>query len=219
MPMANIIYRPIMAVSFCLAIVVAAQPAKATPSPATSAFDRPGAVIVISQDVETTENYGKGSTGSSSDRYRFIERVIASRPEGLELEYDLPKGDPDAPNYWQFPARILRPIDGKSRLLNQPELEARLAEWLTKAGLPRTACGQSVFTWNVFRIECDPQSALGIIAAVDLRGNQLRDGLAYTDPEASGSIVLKRVKSPGTRTVNFSGQAPIDAAQVRAAAA
>ena len=77
-------------------------------------------------------------------------------------------------------------------MLNGAELETRVNAWLKAAGLPRTACGQWYFTWNAFRIECDPQSVLETIQAFDLRSADVREGAVYTEPDARGSGTLAR---------------------------
>ena len=123
-----------------------------------------------------------GSSGSSNDRDRIAVRVVATGPEGTELEYDLPQSATaeDRANVWQFPARILLPADGGApKLLNPAELDQRLDPWLKLGSWDRRACGQWIFTWNAFKIECDPQSVLQTVTAFDLQPPKLRAGEPY----------------------------------------
>jgi hypothetical protein len=156
----------------------------------------------ISRSYETSQQASDGSSGSSNGRDIIIERVIAVRDGGLELEYDLPKGTAaeDRARQWQFPARVFQPASGPMQLLNIAELEARLEAWLKAAGLPRTACGRWIFTWNAFKIECDLKSVIEAIEAVDLRSVDLREGASYRDSEARGpgSLAKAAASAHGT---------------------
>jgi hypothetical protein len=147
----------------------------------------------ISKKYETTSHSSDGSQGSSSGREAVLERVIAVQEGGMELEFDLPKEATaeDRARSWQFPVRVFRANDGVMRLLNRPELERRNDEWLKAAGLTRAACGQWIFTWNAFRIDCDPESAIELVEAFDLRSAGIREGASYQETEA---------RSPGTLT-------------------
>lgn len=151
--------------------------------------------ITLTKDTSQQRPIG---SGSSHDVDSIIERVISVHPDGLELEYDLPKsenGDARAQS-WQFPVRVFKPVGGPAKLLNEPELEARADGWLKAAGLPRSACGHWYFTWNTFQVECDPQSAIRMVEAFDLRSIDVRNGASYQAPGAS---------SPGTLTEQTSG--------------
>jgi hypothetical protein len=152
-----------------------------------------GDVFEITRDVESSEKTSNGSGGSSTDRDTITERVVGASPAGLELEYDLPKeftAEQRAPQ-WQLPARVLKPSQGPLQLLNRSELEARAAAWLKAASLTNAACGHWYFTWNAFRIECDPQSAIEIIKGFDLGPDDPHEGISYQDPEAMGPAPLK----------------------------
>ena len=178
--------------------------------------EQAGAVYTITRTVEASYTGNGGSTGSSTDRDTLMERVVAVHKDGLELEYSLPgrTGADEGTSDWQFPARFFKPTNGPLRLLNAPELETRVDRWLTKPKLPRAACGQSYFTWNVFRIECDPQSVLHLVEAWDLRLSPLSDGSSYKDLQALGPATLSRV-SGDSHSGNFSGEAAIDPELVR----
>jgi len=156
---------------------------------------RVGDVYEIRIRQETAENSSDGlSSGSSHSRSTLMERVIAVRDTGVELEFDLPaEATPeDRARIWQYPARVLQPPRGALQLLNGPELEGRVDAWLRAAGLPREACGRWYFTWNAFQIECDPQSVIQGLARLDLRVEDLRDGAPYQDPSSRGPAPLRR---------------------------
>jgi hypothetical protein len=140
----------------------------------------------------------------------FGERVDVIA-EGLELEYDMPNSATadDRAKSWQFPARVFRPFDGPGQLLNGPELETRVDAWLKAAGLPRTACGQWYFTWNAFRVECDPQSVLKTVQAFDLRSADVREGAAYQESAALGAGTLAR-KAGGIDGAVFTVEMPVE---------
>ncbi len=156
------------------------------------------------------------SSGSSHDKDAIIERVIGLRADGLELQYDLPNAataDERAGN-WQFPARVFKPFSGPAQLLNGPEVEARVDDWLKTAEWPRTVCGHWIFTWNAFRIECDPQSVIKTVQSFDLRSADLREGAPYQEPEALGSGKLAR-KPAGPDGAIFAVEMPVDPDAVR----
>jgi len=151
------------------------------------------------------------SSGSSHDQDTIIERLIGLRAEGLELQYDLPNSatPDDRARSWQFPALVFKPFGGPGQLLNGTELETRVEGWLKAAGLPHTACGHWYFTWNAFRIECDPQSVLKTVQAFDLRSADVREGAAYQDSDARGSGTLARNAGVLDSAI-FSVEMPVD---------
>ena len=73
-------------------------------------------------------------TSGVSDVTTLVERVIALRDSGVELEFDLPEGTSaeDRTRNWQFPARVLKSSDQPLQLLNGAELEARVQDWLKR---------------------------------------------------------------------------------------
>jgi hypothetical protein len=174
----------------------------------------------ISKRYETSQKTSDGSSGSSSGRDALLERVIGVREGGLELEYDLPKDTKadDRARNWQFPVRIFRPSSGPTQLLNRPELEARVDGWLKRAGWTRAVCGRWIFTWNAFRIECDPQSVIKMVEAFNLRSTDLREGVPYRDTEARSSGTLTR-KAAGPNGETFAVTMEIDPDAVRRARA
>ena len=174
----------------------------------------------ITKSYETSSETNTGSSGSSSGSDTIVERVVGIREDGLEIEYDLPDGAPAQARArtWQFPARVFRPSSGPMQLLNLPELEARVEVWLQAGGMTREACGRWIFTWNSFRIECDPQSVIDTINSFDLRVEDLNDGGPYRDAEASGPGTLTKEVAEADRQT-FTVTLKIDPNMVRRARA
>ena len=137
-----------------LALTLAAT-AAAMPGP------RVGEAFQIASDREMEEHGNRDDSGrsTSTDRGSYLERVTAVRSDGVVLEYDLPAKatSDDRASNWQFPFQVLKAPDGKLRLLNAPELSGRVDRWLKAVGMPKSACGKLIFTWNAFQIECDPE--------------------------------------------------------------
>ncbi|MGH7948400.1 MAG: hypothetical protein ACREQF_04175 [Candidatus Binataceae bacterium] len=172
----------------------------ATPDDVTPTM---GSTFKIVKVVETESRRGDESTGSSYDRDTIIERVVAVRDDGLELEYSSPPrtdGEQGADN-WQLPARVLKLRSGRIQLLNAAELEARVDPWLAKAGWTRAICDRWIFTWNAFHIDCDPASAVAIIKPFDLRPDALRNGAPYHSELALAAAPIRQtIASDGTST-------------------
>ena len=170
-----------------------------------------GDIYEITLTKDSVRHGSNGSSASSHDQDTIIERVIGLRAEGLELQYDLPNSatPDDRARSWQFPALVFKPFGGSGQLLNSTELETRVEAWLKAAGLPRTACGHWYFTWNAFRIECDPQAVLKTVQAFDLRSADVREGAAYQEVDARGSGTLAR-KSGEVDSAMFSVELPVD---------
>jgi hypothetical protein len=154
-----------------------------------------GDEVEIRKSYENSSESSDGSSGNSSGRDGLLERVVSIREDGRELIYDLPKSATkgDRARNWQFPAHVFQPNSGSIKLLNQADLEARLAAWLKSAGWDRSVCGQWIFTWSAFRIDCDPQTVIDTINAFDLRVSELREGALYSDSNATepGKLVRK----------------------------
>jgi hypothetical protein len=192
-------------------------------SAATNAHTEPsgikpqrGDAYEISLDREMSQRGSGGSTGSSTDRDVIVERVVEVRPDGLELEYDLPKDatSQDRAQSWQFPVRVFKGRQGPMRMLNAPQLEARVDAWLRASGLTRAACGQWTFTWKAFRIECDPQSVMRTLELFDMDAVDLRDGAPFQDPMASGPAPLKR-RTTDASSSTFVAEMAVNADAVR----
>jgi hypothetical protein len=103
-------------------------------------------------------------------------------------------------------------------LLNGPELDARLDGWLKAASVSRTACGHWIFTWNAFRIECDPQSVIKTVELYDLRSADLHEGGTYRDSGAGSPGTVVR-KAGGVDGETYAVQMPVDPDAVRRARA
>lgn len=196
-------------------------------APVANARDEPsplgpqaGDTYEIRLERESKEEGSDGSSGSSTDRDTIVERVIAVRDDGLELEYDLPQAitEQDRTANWQFPVRVFKPNRGPMQLLNLSELEARVDGWLKAAKWTRDVCGRWIFTWNAFRIECDPQSVLKTIEAFDLGSADLQDGAPYRDKEALGFAPLKK-QAAGAEGATFTAELKVNPEAVRQARA
>lgn len=174
----------------------------------------------IRQRYETSDRGRDGSSGSSSGRSALLERVLAERDGGAELEFDLPRAatTQDRARQWQFPARVFRAADGSMQLLNRAELESRVDGWLEAGGFTREACGKWIFTWDAFLIDCDPASVLATVAAFDLRLAGLREGAVYRDADASEPGTLRKL-SGGDDGATFAVELAIDTDAVRRARA
>jgi hypothetical protein len=171
---------------------------------------------IRSERLSSHSSSDGSSSGSSRDVDALMERVIAVRDAGEELEFDLPDDATaeDRARTWQFPVRVLRPSHGPLQLLNGAELEARVGSWLAAAGLPREACGHWIFTWNAFRIECDPQAVMQTLAILDLRRGELRDGASYQEAGERGPGVLRR-EARGSDGAAFVVEMEVDPEAVR----
>jgi hypothetical protein len=155
---------------------------------------RVGETYEITKIRDSTSEGPNGSSGSSHDEDTLIERVEAVRPDGVELVFDLPQGTTaeERRQTWQFPARVFEPFEGTAKLLNAPELEQRVDDWLKWGKMTRQACGHWIFTWNAFRIECDPQSVIAEVQTFDPPLPELRNGGVYRDPNALAAAQLTK---------------------------
>jgi hypothetical protein len=180
-----------------------------------------GDEVEIRKSYETSSETSDGSSsGNSSGHDSLLERVVAVQEDGRELIYDLPKSatKEDRARNWQFPAHVFQPNHGSIKLLNQGDLEARLATWLKSAGWDRSVCGQWIFTWNAFHIDCDPQSVIDTINAVDLRVSELGEGAFYSDSNSKEPGKLVRTTSEAG-AATFTVELKVDSDAVRRARA
>lgn len=154
--------------------------------------------LTLTRDMAQRDN--RGGTASSHDKDTIIERVVEARADGLVLEYDFPREATaqQRASEWRFPARVFKPALGPMQLLNRAELEARIDGWLKSGGMTRANCGQLIFTWNAFRIDCEPQSVTGMIQRFELASFEVREGASYLDPNAGGPARLTRGSSGPT---------------------
>lgn len=183
---------------------------------AVQASPQVGEEYEISRSYETSQEASDGSSGSSSGRDTILERVIAVRETGLELEYDFPKDATveDKARDWQFPARILKSTTGPMQLLNGQEMEARVEAWLKAAKWTRAVCGRWIFTWNAFHIECDPQSVIKTIEVYDLSSTDVHDGAPHREMDALASGTIAK-KTGGPKGSSFAVVMQIDPDAVR----
>lgn len=182
--------------------------------------DRPGDAYELQLRSESSSESGDGSTGSSRSGGSMVERVVAVREDGLELEFDFSAGASaaDRARDWQLPARVLLRPDGSLVLLNEDDIRVRIDEWLTLGQIPREACGRWIFTWTAFKIECDPQSVLQTLEAYILRPQNLREGTQYREVGALAAVPF--TTSPSDfGGLTYTAEAQVDAASVRLARA
>jgi hypothetical protein len=197
-----------MAVLLIAVPASAAEPALLAPSA--------GDTFEIRHEYETKYETDDGSSsGSSSGHTTIVERVIGVRSDGLELEYDFPKDatEEDRSREWQFPARIFRPISGTPQLLNRADLEVRRDAWLKRWKIDRGACGSWYFTWNAFKVECDPQSVIASLEEYNLWVADLSEGMPYRTPQAREAAPLKRVA--GSNPASFVAELVVDPDKLR----
>ncbi len=152
------------------------------------------------------------SESSSAGRDDLVERIIERRADGEIVEFDVPleAGETRSPENWQFPARVLRPESGAMTLLNAGELAARRDAWLREAGIPVEACGSWIFTWSAFRIECDPDDTLAILARYDLRFQAIEPGTAFPTELAREPIALASDGESERGGMRWSGSGELD---------
>jgi hypothetical protein len=175
------------------------------PAQATTTNPKNENIFQITRVRETKQQTEGGGSSSSFDRDSIVQRIIGQRESGLELVYDLPDSATslDRRRVWQFPARVLKPSLGPLQLLNGPELEIRVDKWLKWGKMKRAACGKWVFTWNAFRIECDPQSVLQAVASFEFGIDELREGEPFHFPGALGAAPLQQTSDGSTFTVTL----------------
>lgn len=177
--------------------------------------DRAGDLYEITLQVHTEQKAGT-SSGSSNSNLSMIETVIATRVEGVELEFDLPEDTSSEvrARSWEYPMRVLKAPGKPLELLNDVELIERVDRWLEVAGLQRSACGQWIFTWTAIKIECDPEAALNSLKGYDLRIADLSDGAMYNEPGTLGPVPL-RLTSSGLAGETFVAELELDPDLVR----
>lgn len=183
-----------------LLLAIATSVAISSTSHASPNAVKAGDVFEILLNYETSSEENGGGSSSSSGHTTILERVLRVKKNGVELEYEEPleKDGKDKRSSWQLPAHIFRPFDGEPTLLNIEELEARVDPWLKKTKMPREACGLWYFTWNAFKVECDPASALGIVKQYDLWPANLSEGQFYYDADALSLMPLHLRESDET---------------------
>lgn len=200
--------------------IIAGLTASLTANPALALSPQPDPAVGEQHEIivsyETSQQGSDGSSGSSRGQDVLLERVIAVSSVGLELEFDLPSDATaeDRARVWKFPARVLQQSNGPMRLLNGDELKERVDRWLTAAEMSREMCGRWIFTWNAFRIDCDPESVIADIEAINLLTVDLREGATYRHPQTVGSGTLS-LTSDGPDGALYSVRFEVDADAVR----
>ena len=202
--------EPIAVAISLLTVAAQAQPARPAP--------QIGDTYEITMRRQSAQEANDGSAGDSTEEDVIVERVTGVRDDGLELEYALPndRGEPERAAAWQLPARIFRPFRGQPQLLNGPQLGARLEAWLRTSRTPRYACQRWILTWNAFQSECGAQSALQVIALLDMGSGDLQDGASYRDVAAREPGPLRRT-SLGPDGATFTVELPVDPEAIRRA--
>ncbi|MBI1211392.1 MAG: hypothetical protein GC190_08015 [Alphaproteobacteria bacterium] len=166
---------------------------------ASQVGDLPGDVYDIRLEREGATTKNDHSSGSSHDVWVLVERVIALRDSGIELEFDLPArvSVQERRQAWEFPTRVLLSPSGTLTLLNGADAEARLKSWLGDRA--QNLCGHWVFGWTAQYVDCDPQSVLKVLEPY-VRPGDLRDGAMYIERGARGPTHLRAVARRLNRT-------------------
>lgn len=149
---------------------------------------------ILSRRYQTSSQSSNGSTSSSSGREELKEEVVAVTPEGTEVRIDLPDSSTaeERKREWLLPARLFYPRSGLPRRLDSADAERRLADRLTAAGLEPKACGTWYFTWNAFKVECDPNAIIAVVAEYRLRSIDAQEGALLRDAMASEPAALRK---------------------------
>lgn len=186
----------------------------------SASLPKAGEEYTLSKSYETKSQRSDGSSGSSRGRDALVERILNVSEAGIEVEYDLPRdaSEKNRASVWQLPARVLKTPTGAMELLNREELEERVDPWLKAAKWTREICGRTIFTWNAFRIECDPQSVIETIKAFDLNTPVAAEGVLHREVMALGSEPLTK-KGAGPEGETFATEMAIDPDAVRRARA
>jgi len=141
---------------------------------------------------------GQGSSNSGG-RQALIETILDETPDGVVIQYDLPRDADGKANsgFWYFPARVIERPDGALELLDEQLVGARIDQWLEKYKISKEACGM----WShgggfSFKVDCDPQSILDEIDAFDLRIPNLQAGAVYSHPLGAAPGTLETLPPP-----------------------
>ena len=197
------------ACGIAVAVLSSCTPMRGLQSP--QALKRPGELYNI-RLTRVSETSGDLSSGNSRDVWNFVERVVAIRDGGEELEFDLPRGTSpeDGMRSWQFPARVFVAPERHLALLNWPEAEMRLQSWL--GDRKESLCGHWSFTWTAQRIDCDAQSVVQMLEPF-MWPNDLRDGTLHTETGARSPAPLRETRNSDGAT--FIAQMEVDPDAIR----
>lgn len=174
--------------------------------------------FVLTHTYETASiDEDGGGRSSTSGRTVMVERLVEREGGAVEIELDLP---PDATledrqREWMFPVKARLAADGALTLLNRADMTARVDEWLTRAKLPRDACGKWYFTWNAFQVQCDPDEALDLLRDHGLGFRPVAAGQPVTLPLGLGEVRLRLANTNESNTM-LTATVPIDPEAIRA---
>ena len=171
--------------------------------------------FIIEVSYETRSKGDNGSSSSSNGRYMYTERILQETGDCTTKRFDI-AGEDRPLAEWQWPVEVERCSDGIIRLLNTAEMEARRDAFHAEAGIEKAACGSYYFTWNVFKIECDPEAILETIETIDLEGLELIDGSEYQHGTSSMRLSRDELSDPGSP---LGASIEVDADEVRRAEA
>ena len=168
-------------------------------------------VFEIEVRYETSSQSDDGGSSSSSGGFSYREEAYAPEGKCRIRRFDLNDGPRERPlAAWEMPVEV-RDCRGQSlEITNREEMLARLDEFLTEANLSREACGTHYFTWNVFKIECDPDSVLDTISDINLGAIDLEDGSSLLLPGMGTDVTLALEGNADSDELEFTGSARID---------
>ena len=168
-----------------------------------------------------TRSEGNGSSGSSSGSNLYSEVAYPTQGACRTRRFD-GIDDPERKRPladWQLPVEVRECDDQPPVIVNQKEMLARLDAFLAAAKVSREACGKHYFTWNVFKIECDPETVLDTVAGINLGGIPLHDGADYEVPRTGIRVTLALVETTPDGRHTFTSSGAIDPAFLRQEAA
>ncbi len=164
-----------------------------------------------------TTSEGEGSSGSSSGGNLYREDVYPAEGECRTRRFDV-VDDPERKRplgVWEMPVEV-RDCAGQARVIaNREAMVARRDAYLAAAKIPRESCGRYYFSWNVFKIECDPDAILETVAGIDLGSIRLEDGAVFTLPDTDTSVTLTVVPDAPAGQRIFKGRRTIDPEMLR----
>ncbi|MEQ3648906.1 hypothetical protein [Hyphomonas sp.] len=149
---------------------------------------------------------GGSSNGSSRGHSTLAERILKADRSGVLIEYDFPEDTTEEERLpeWRYPTRLLVESNGTVRLMNADELETRNFDWRSRANISEDACGSWYFTWNAFKVECDPNSMIADLEAFRVPVLHIQEGTEISEPGAvSAEPLLLTQKSPRRFRANF----------------
>lgn len=169
----------------------------------------------------STVSEGGGSSGSSrgSNAYREEVRTDAEGCRLRQFDIDDTDGRKRPLSQWQMPIVVRQCPGAAPALANRDAMLARRDAFLAAMNVTTDVCGAHYFTWNVFRIDCDPDEAVDRLAEIDLGSIRLEDGAEYALPDTGTRVTLRRKASEVPGQILFAGSAAIDPEYLRSRAA